>query len=59
VGYILIAGLWVVLSGTAADWLLGASLDSPGLHALKGMNFVLTTVLLMYLIWAGRSARRL
>ncbi len=47
VGYILIAGLWVVLSGDAVDWLLGAPLDSPGLQALKGMNFVLTTALLM------------
>jgi two-component system, NarL family, sensor histidine kinase UhpB len=56
-GYILIAGLWCVFSDDVVDWLLGAPLDSPGLQALKGINFVMTTALVMYLI-LRRSARR-
>src|SRR5208283_3687970 len=54
--YILIAGLWCVFSDDIFDWLLGAPLNSPALQTLKGINFVTTTGLLLYLV-LRRSAR--
>ncbi|HVM47107.1 MAG TPA: PAS domain-containing protein [Candidatus Acidoferrum sp.] len=54
--YILIAGLWCVFSDDVCDWLFGAPLNSPALQMLKGINFVTTTGLVLYLI-LRRSAR--
>jgi two-component system, NarL family, sensor histidine kinase UhpB len=48
--YILIAGLWCVFSDDVFDWLLGVPLDSPALQTLKGINFVITTALLLYVV---------
>jgi PAS domain S-box-containing protein len=55
--YILIAGLWFVFSDDVGEWLMGVPLDSPALQTLKGINFVTTTALLMYLV-LRRSARK-
>ena len=54
--YILIAGLWCVFSDDVCDWLFGAPLNSPALQTLKGINFVTTTGLLLYLV-LRRNAR--
>jgi PAS domain S-box-containing protein len=54
--YILVAALWCVFSDDVCDWLMGAPLNSPALQTLKGINFVTTTGLLLYLV-LRRSAR--
>ena len=57
--YILIAGLWSVFADDIFDWLMGAPLDSPALQTVKGINFVMTTGLLLYLVLrrSGRNRR--
>jgi two-component system sensor histidine kinase UhpB len=50
VAYIFLAGLWCVFSDDVFDWLLGAPLNSPALQTLKGINFVTTTSLVLYLV---------
>jgi PAS domain S-box-containing protein len=50
VAYILLAGLWCVFSDDVFDWLMDSRLDSPALQAVKGINFVLTTGLVLYLV---------
>jgi PAS domain S-box-containing protein len=50
VAYIFLAGIWCVFSDDVFDWLLGAALDSPALQALKGINFITTTSLVLYLV---------
>jgi two-component system sensor histidine kinase UhpB len=48
--YILVAGLWTVFADDIFDWLVGVPMDSPGLQTLKGINFVMTTALVLYLV---------
>jgi len=48
--YVLVAGVWCVFSDDAFDWLLGVPMDSPGLQTLKGINFVVITGLLLYMV---------
>jgi PAS domain S-box-containing protein len=55
--YILVAGLWCVFSDDVFDLLMSAPLNSPALQTLKGINFVTTTALLLYLV-LRRSARK-
>ena len=48
--YVLVAGLWCVFADDIIIWLLGAPAESPTLQTLKGINFVTTTGLLLYLV---------
>jgi len=48
--YILIAGIWVVFADDVFDALMGIKLDSPAVQTLKGVNFVTTTALVLYLV---------
>src|SRR5271165_3674230 len=48
--YVLIAGVWVVFADDFFDWMMGISIESPALQTLKGINFVTTTALLLYLV---------
>ena len=57
-GYILIAGFWVVFSDDLFDWMMGAPLNSPALQTLKGINFVCVTALVMYVVLRRSFLRR-
>ena len=57
-GYILIAGFWVVFSDDLFDWLMGAPINSPALQTLKGINFVCVTALVLYVVLRRSFLRR-
>jgi two-component system sensor histidine kinase UhpB len=48
--YIFFAGVWVIFSEDVWDWLLGAPVQSPAFQTLRGINFVFTTGLVVYLV---------
>jgi PAS domain S-box-containing protein len=48
--YILFAGVWCVFADDVFDWVIGIPLNSPALQTMKGINFVLTTGLVLYLV---------
>jgi two-component system, NarL family, sensor histidine kinase UhpB len=48
--YILIAGVWCVFSDEILDNLMDLPPHSPALETLKGINFVFTTGLVLYLV---------
>src|SRR4030095_13334895 len=48
--YVLVAGIWCVFSDDVFDWFFGDPMDSPALHTLKGINFVIVTSVLMYAV---------
>jgi len=50
VAYILMAGLWTVFSDEILYRLMAVPMDSPGLQTMKGVNFTLTTALVLYLV---------
>ena len=56
--YVVIAGLWCVFADDVFDWLMRVSFDSPALQTLKGINFVLTTGLVLYVILRRSASRR-
>src|SRR5262245_24407153 len=57
--FVLFAGLWSVFSHDVLDAMVGQPLDTPVLHTLKGINFVMTTALLLYVVLRrGYAARR-
>ncbi len=55
--YVIIAGFWVIFSDDCFDLLMNAPLNTPALQALKGINFVIVTGVVIYLV-LGRSFRR-
>ena len=48
--YVLVAGLWSVFSDDIFDWVMGGPMESPALQAMKGINFVLTSGVVLYLV---------
>ena len=48
--YILVASVWCVYSDELFDNILGLPMHSPALETLKGINFVLATSLVLYLV---------
>ena len=49
--YVLFAGLWCVFSDEFVSWVLGdPPANSPALETLRGINFVFTTGLVLYLV---------
>ncbi len=48
--YILFAGIWFVFSDDVFDWATRRPLDSPALQTMKGINFLITTALVLYLV---------
>ena len=48
--YVLVAGLWCVFADDVFDVLLGVPMDSPAMQTLKGVNFVTTTAVLLYMV---------
>ncbi len=57
IAYILVAGFWTVFADDVFDWLTGTPLNSPAMQTLKGINFVIATAVVMYLV-LRRSYRR-
>ena len=48
--YVLVAAFWSVFSDDLFDWLMGDPIDSPALQAMKGINFVFTTGIVLYVV---------
>src|SRR5262245_20573644 len=48
--YLLTASLWIIYSDMALDWLTNDPIDSLELQTCKGLNFVLTTSMLLYIV---------
>jgi PAS domain S-box-containing protein len=57
-GYILVAGLWLVFSQDIVDWIMGVEINSPSVQVLRGINFVTTTGIILYLVLRRTSRRR-
>ena len=56
--YLVLASLWIVFSDMALDWLTGDPLESLRLQTYKGLNFVLTTSVLLYIVLRRSFNRR-
>lgn len=56
--YILCASLWIVLSDEALDYFTGDPVDTLPLQTYKGLNFVLTTGVLLYWVLHRSYTRR-
>ena len=48
--YVLFAAIWLVLSADALIWATGSPLESPVLQTMRGINFVFTTGVVLYLV---------
>jgi len=48
--YLLCGTLWIIYSDMGLDWLTNDPMDSLQLQTYKGLNFVITTALLLYLV---------
>jgi PAS domain S-box-containing protein len=48
--YILIAGVWFIFSDDLFELLMGERLDSPAAQAMRGINFVVTSGLVLYIV---------
>ena len=48
--YILVAGAWCVFADDVFDWITDGRLDSPAVQALKGVDFVIASSLVLYLV---------
>ena len=56
--YLILASLWIVFSDLGLDWLTGDPEESLRLQTYKGLNFVLTTSLLLYVVLRRSFNRR-
>jgi two-component system sensor histidine kinase UhpB len=48
--YIVFAGIWFVFSDDILEWAVGSPVDSPALQTMRGINFTITTGLMLYLV---------
>jgi PAS domain S-box-containing protein len=48
--YVLLAGLWCIFADDVFEIVMDTPAHSPALEAMKGINFVLTTGLVLYLV---------
>src|SRR5437879_5424004 len=56
--FVVIAGFWLVFSADVVDWIMGIEIDSPSVQTLRGINFVTTTSLVLYLVLRRTLRRR-
>jgi len=56
--YLLVAVVWVVVSDLVVDVLTGDPVESLALQTTKGLNFVLATALLLYVVLRRSNSRR-
>ena len=48
--FVVVAGFWCIFSDDIFDWIMDGPVESPALQAMKGINFVLTTGVVLYLV---------
>jgi len=48
--YILVAGVWLMFADQVIEWIMGLKLDSPVPRTLRGINFITTSALVLYLV---------
>lgn len=48
--YLVIAAVWFVFADDALDWITGSPVATPAIQTLQGINFVITSALVLYLI---------
>jgi two-component system, NarL family, sensor histidine kinase UhpB len=56
--YLVLASLWIVFSDLWLDWITGDPEESLRLQTYKGLNFVLTTSVLLYVVLRRSFTRR-
>jgi two-component system sensor histidine kinase UhpB len=56
--WVVFAGLWTVFTEAILDWLGGDPIDSPALAVMTGLNFTLTSGLLLYAVLRRSFGRR-
>jgi PAS domain S-box-containing protein len=56
--YIILGTIWIIVSDRALNWLTGTPTNSASLQTYKGINFVLTTGVLFYLVLRRSFTRR-
>ena len=56
--FVVIAGFWLVFSGDIVDWIMGVEIHSAYVQTLRGINFVTTTSIVLYLVLRRTLRRR-
>ncbi len=56
--FVLVAGIWVIFSNDVVDWIMGIKIESTAVQTLRGINFVTTSSLVLYLVLRRGSHRR-
>src|SRR5690349_19584090 len=56
--FIVMAGVWLIFSDDVVDWIMGVQINSPYVQTLRGINFVITTSLVLYLVLRRTFRRR-
>lgn len=56
--YVLVAGVWLMFADDVVEWVMGIPLDSPALRTLRGINFITTSALVLYLVLRRTLRRR-
>jgi two-component system sensor histidine kinase UhpB len=56
--YVLVAGVWLMFADDVVEWILGIPLNSPVLRTLRGINFITTSALVLYLVLRRAMRRR-
>lgn len=56
--FVMIAGFWLVFSGDIVDWIMGVEINSAYVQSLRGINFVTTTSIVLYLVLRRTLRRR-
>ena len=56
--FLLVAGIWLMFSNEVVDWIMGVKIESAAVQTLRGINFVTTSSLVLYLVLRRGSRRR-
>src|SRR6516225_9942678 len=56
--FVVVAGFWLVFWGDIVDWIMGVEINSPYVQTLRGINFVTTTSIVLYLVLRRTLRRR-
>src|SRR5215471_17532394 len=56
--FVVIAGFWLVFSADIVDWIMGVEIHSAYVQTLRGINFVTTTSIVLYLVLRRTLRRR-
>jgi PAS domain S-box-containing protein len=56
--FLVVAGIWLIFSNDVVDWIMGVKIESAAVQTLRGINFVTTSSLVLYLVLRRSSRRR-